>query len=78
MLTMITRYRATGRTYARTVTGHLPVLLYVGGVLICSFGIWLAWHPAGFMFAGAVMVNAALKLGTVTAVEQPPAGRPQA
>jgi hypothetical protein len=38
------------------------VILAGAGVLV--YGLWLAWHPLGFIAAGALLIFGALSLGT--------------
>jgi hypothetical protein len=40
----------------------LPDLLLVGGAAGVSYGAWLAYPPAGFIIAGALLIVAGLKL----------------
>lgn len=54
--------RSVAAIRAVAVTGSWPVTLYVAGSATFAFGVWLAWHPAGFMVSGAIAVNAGLKL----------------
>lgn len=37
------------------MTALMTAVLIVGVVLL-AYGAWLAWHPAGFMVAGAALV----------------------
>ncbi len=30
-------------------------VVFLAGVLVLSYGCWLAWHPAGFMVAGVFL-----------------------
>ena len=30
-------------------------LLFLAGAALVSFGLWLAWHPLGFIAAGLVL-----------------------
>lgn len=41
------------RSFASSALRALPGLM---GLLLLSFGAWLAWPPAGFMTAGAVIL----------------------
>src|SRR5690242_6370570 len=31
-------------------------LLYLAGIFAFTYGVWLAWHPAGFMIGGILVV----------------------
>lgn len=42
---------------------YLPDLLMVAGAALVSYGAWLAWQPAGFIVAGALVLMAGLKIG---------------
>lgn len=33
------------------------------GVAVFSYGAWLAWHPAGFMVGGTLLIVGAVMLG---------------
>lgn len=46
----------------RTISGGGPTSLYVSGVITFSYGLHMAWHPAGVMFLGGAMVHWALKI----------------
>lgn len=39
-----------------------PDVLLLAGAASLSYGAWLAWPPAGFIVAGALLIVAALKL----------------
>lgn len=34
----------------------------LSGIGLVSYGAWLAWHPAGFMVAGTLLIAVALLL----------------
>lgn len=33
--------------------------LVVVGVAVCTYGLWMAWEPLGFIFGGAVLAAGA-------------------
>lgn len=35
---------------------HIRDMVALGGVGLLGYGAWLAWQPAGFMVAGAILV----------------------
>jgi hypothetical protein len=43
------------------MTKYLPDVLLIAGAASVSFGAWLAWHPAGFLVAGALCIYAGIK-----------------
>jgi hypothetical protein len=38
--------------------------LIIAGTGAVVYGMWLAWHPLGFIAAGAAVIFGALSLGT--------------
>jgi hypothetical protein len=36
---------------------QLPLILYLGGMGLITRGCWMAWHPLGWIFLGAVLVH---------------------
>jgi len=45
---------------------YLPDLLMLVGAASLSYGAWLAWAPAGFLVAGALLLIAGLKIGAAS------------
>lgn len=43
----------------------LPDILLVAGALSVSYGAWLAWHPAGFIVLGMMVMYAAIKVASL-------------
>jgi hypothetical protein len=41
---------------------HIPDALLISGAATLSYGAWLAWHPAGFIVFGALLIVAGLKV----------------
>ncbi len=38
-------------------------LLFIGGLTLIAYGVWLAWHPGGFIVGGWLAVRVALMTG---------------
>ena len=43
----------------------LPDALLIAGAAGVSYGAWLAWNPVGYVVAGALLIVAGLKLGSL-------------
>jgi hypothetical protein len=41
---------------------HLPDVLLVAGSASVSYGAWVAWPPAGFLVAGALLIIAGIQI----------------
>ena len=41
---------------------HLPDVLMLAGAASSSFGAWMAWPPAGFLLAGALLLAGGIRL----------------
>jgi hypothetical protein len=45
-------------TWHQRLTTAFPVLLVLAGLSLISYGMWLAWPPAGFIVAGLSCLGA--------------------
>lgn len=43
----------------------LPDVLLIAGAAGVSYGAWLAWHPAGYIVAGALAIVAGIKMASL-------------
>ncbi len=48
------------RKFTAAIGALLVDLAGLAGAALLSYGAWLAWHPAGFMLGGALLLAGAV------------------
>lgn len=50
----LTAFKSAAKGIASYTFEHL---LFLGGLTLIAYGVWLCWHPAGFVVGGWLMLK---------------------